>query len=126
MLVISQLNNKKLSIKSDYFYRGRIKEIPSAVFDHETKQWIIEQSALPILENNFKGELVYKTPRWVILNQPMPDMSDMYKIPDPPIQLPALKLKPYDFQDYGIRFMVDRIINKRFVLNSDDVGLGNI
>jgi len=124
MLVVTQLNNKKLSIKSDYFYRGRIKEIPSAVFDHETKQWIIEQSALPILENNFKGELVYKTPRWVILNQPMPDMSHMYKIPGPPIQIPVLKLKPYDFQDYGIRFMVDRIINKRFVLNADDVGLG--
>lgn len=124
MLVVTQLSNKKLSIKSDYFYRGRIKEIPSAVFDHETKQWIIEQSALPILEKNFKGELVYKTPRWVILNQPMPDMSHMYKIPGPPIQLPSLKLKPYDFQDYGIRFMIDRIINKRFVLNSDDVGLG--
>ena len=124
MLTITQLFNKKLSIKADYYYRDRIKKIPTATFDPNTKQWIIEDFMLGTLENNFAGELVYKTPRWVILNQPMPDMSAMYKISDTSITAPTLKLQPYDYQDYGIRFMVDKILQEGFVLNADSVGLG--
>ena len=124
MLTITQLPNKKLSIKADYFYRQRIKEIPTATFDSVTRQWIIEDFMLGTLEHHFNGELVYKTPRWVILNQPMPDMSAMYQISDVSITAPQLKLKPYDYQDYGIRFMIDKILQKGFVLNADDVGLG--
>ena len=126
MLVITQLPSGQLSIKSDYFYRDRIKSIPTAQFNPDTKQWVIESFMLGTLENNFKGELVYKTPRWVILNQPMPDMSKMYEITDKSIVAPTLKLKPYDYQDYGIRFMIDKILKNGFVLNADDVGLGNI
>ena len=124
MLVITQLPSGQLSIKSDYFYRDRIKSIPTAKFNPDTKQWVIESFMLGTLENNFQGELVYKTPRWVILNQPMPDMSKMYEITDKSIVAPTLKLKPYDYQDYGIRFMIDKILKNGFVLNADDVGLG--
>ena len=124
MLIVTQLLNKKLSIKADYYYRDRIKRIPTATFDPNTKQWVIESFVLGTLENDFKGELVYKTPRWVILNQPMPDMSAMYEISNKSIKTPELKLKPYDYQDYGIRFMIDKILQHGFVLNSDDVGCG--
>lgn len=124
MLVITQLPSGQLSIKADYFYKDRIKSIPTAKFNPDTKQWIIENFMLGTLEANFAGELVYKTPRWVILNQPMPDMSKMYEITDKSIISPSLKLKPYDYQDYGIRFMIDKIIKNGFVLNADDVGLG--
>lgn len=124
MLTITQLPNKKLSIKADYYYRDRIKKIPTATFNPNTKQWLIDDFMLGTLEVEFAGELVYKTPRWVILNQPMPDMSAMYQISDKSIQAPTLKLKPYDYQDYGIRFMIDKILQKGFVLNADDVGLG--
>lgn len=124
MLTITQLPNKKLSIKADYYYRDRIKKVPTATFDSNTKQWVVEEFMLGTLENDFAGELVYKTPRWVILNQPMPDMSAMYQINDTTIQVPQLKLKPYDYQDYGIRFMIDKILQEGFVLNADDVGLG--
>lgn len=124
MITVTQLPNKKLSLKADYFYRDRIKQVPTANYDPNTKQWIIESFMLGTLESNFAGELVYKTPRWVILNQPMPDMSAMYEITDKSIQTPILKLQPYDYQDYGIRFMVDKILKRGFVLNADDVGLG--
>lgn len=125
MLIITQLLNGQLSIKADYFYRNRIKDaVPSAMFDQNTKQWIVPFCTLGLLEKEFQGELVYKTPRWVMLNQPMPDMSAMYKISDSSIKSPALKLKPYDYQDYGIRFMIDKILKRGFVLNADDVGLG--
>lgn len=124
MLTVTQLNNGKLSIKSHYAYRHRIKAIPTATFDADRKEWVIETFMLGTLEANFKGELVYKTPRWVILNEPMPDMSQMYRIHDPTIRTPALKLAPYDYQDFGIRFMIDKILKHNFVLNADDVGLG--
>lgn len=126
MLVITQLQNKRLSIKANYFYKDRIKTIPTAQFDFDTKEWTIDQSMLLVLEQNFKGELVYKTPRWVILGQSAPDMTAMYQIKDTSIMAPALKLNPYDYQNYGIRFMIDKILSHNFVLNADDVGLGNI
>ena len=117
MLTITQLLNGQLSIKADYFYRNRIKDaVPSALFDQNTKQWIVPFCTLGLLEKEFQGELVYKTPRWVMLNQPMPDMSAMYKISDSSIKSPALKLKPYDYQDYGIRFMIDKILKRGFLI----------
>lgn len=124
MLIITQLYDGRLGIKADYFYRTRIKNIPTATFHPETKQWVVESFMLGTLEREFAGELVYKTPRWVILNEPMPDMSAMYQITDATIEAPKLKLNPYDYQDYGIRFMIDKILQKGFVLNADDVGLG--
>lgn len=124
MLIVSQLPSGHLSIKCDYYYRDRIHNIPTAYFNPSLKQWMIEPYMLGYLENEFKGELVYKTPRWVILNEPMPDMSEMYKISDKSIKCPDLKLKPFDYQDYGVRFMIDKILQNNMVLNSDDVGLG--
>jgi SNF2 family DNA or RNA helicase len=124
MLTVTQLASGRLGIKSHFMYRDRIKSVPTALWDPNLKQWTIDSFMLGTLERMFQGELVYKTPRWVILNQPMPDMSAMYEIKDKSIIAPALKLKPYDYQDYGIRFMIDKILQRNFVINADDVGLG--
>lgn len=124
MITVTQLPDGRLSLKSHYFYRHRIRNIPTSIFDPDTKRWIIMPSVLGMLEHDFQGELVYKTPRWVILGEPMPDMSYMYQITDKSIQAPALTLPPYDYQDYGIRFMIDKILQHGFVLNADGVGLG--
>ena len=124
MLTLTQLQNGTISIKTDYYYKDRIKKIPSARFDFNTKEWIIDMSMLFELETEFDGELVYKTPRWVMLNEPMPNFEAMYEIHNKNIAVPNLKLNPYDYQNYGIKFMIDRILNRGFVLNADDVGLG--
>lgn len=124
MITVTQLPDSRLALKSHYFYRNRIRQIPTAQFDGNIKQWIIQPTMLGMLEHYFTGELVYKTPRWVILNEPMPDMSKMYQIHDTSIKAPALNLSPYDYQDFGIRFMIDKIQQHGFVLNSDSVGLG--
>ena len=124
MITVTQLPNKKINIKAHYFYRERIKSLPTALFVPQTKEWTIEPFVFGILENKFQGELVYKTPRWVITVERMPDMSKMYQITDKSIKSPELKIKPYDYQDYGIRFMIDKIIQNGFCLNSDSVGLG--
>lgn len=124
MLVVTQLLDGRLSIKSDYFYKDRIKALPTAKFDQETKEWTIASCVIGTLEKNFAGELVYKTPRWVILNEPAPDMSKMYQISDKTIQASSLKLKPYDYQDFGIRFIIDKLNKYGFTILADDVGLG--
>lgn len=124
MLTITQRLDGNLSIKSDYFYKDRIKALPTAKFDQQTKEWTIASCILGTLESKFAGELVYKTPRWVILNQPMPDMSKMYQISDTSIKVPQLKLKPYDYQNFGIKFMIDKLNKYGFVILADDVGLG--
>lgn len=124
MLTITSTQNNKLSIKCHYFYKDRIKKIYSASFNPNTKQWEIDKRYLNQLEQEFQGELVYKTPRWVITGEPIPDMSRMYEITNKNIQTPSLKLKPFDYQDYGIRFMIDKILQNGFVLNADSVGLG--
>lgn len=124
MLTLTQLANKQISIKTDFYYKDRIKKIPGARFDFDTKEWIIPFEQLELLEQNFSGELVYKTPKWVMHNEPMPDMSKMYKLYNESIAVPAMKFKPYDYQAYGVKFMIDRILKRNFVLNADDVGLG--
>lgn len=124
MLTLTKLENSSISIKADYYYGWRIKKIPDAYFNFATKEWIIPIDMLDKLESEFNGELVYKTPKWVLHNQPMPDMEKMYRIKRTDIAVPEMKLKPYDYQSYGIRFMIDRIMEKGFVLNADDVGLG--
>lgn len=124
MLTITQLPSKNISIKCDYYYKDRIKRINGASFDFDTREWTIPFESIGMLESGFKGELVYKTPRWVIFNQPMPDMQNMYKFYNNDISIPSLKLNPYDYQRYGIKFMIDRVLRQGFVLNADDVGLG--
>lgn len=124
MLTLTQLPNSIISIKADYYYKDRIKKIPGAHFDYNTKEWLIGLDKLFELEDEFDGELVYKTPRWVILNEPMPNVEAMYEIHNKNITVPSLKLNPYDYQNYGIKFMIDRILDRGFVLNADDVGLG--
>ena len=124
MLTITQLPDKRLAIKCNYYYHNRLHNIPTAYFNPNIKQWIIEPYMLGTLEREFHGELVYKTPRWIILNEPMPDLSKMYEITDKSIKAPELKLKPYDYQDYGIRFMIDKLLQYNMVLNADSVGIG--
>lgn len=124
MLTVTQLASGLLGIKTNFFYKDRIKTIPTAKWNNDTKQWTIEKSALGYLEFEFDGELVYKTPKWVLHGEPMPDMSQMYKISDESIQVPDMKMKLYDYQQYGVRFMIDKMLKRNWVINADDVGLG--
>lgn len=126
MLVVEQhpIDKDILIIKFNYYYQyiRRIKTIPGATFKKDLKCWLIPLGALDYLELEFLGELVYKTPRWVITNEPPPDYSKMYQVPN--IQLPNLKLPLKDYQSFGVKFIVDRLLTNNFCILADDVGLG--
>ena len=125
MLITTMLNENFLSVQFNYCteYINRIKTIPGATFDGHMRKWVVPTGAFDYYEEEFKGEILYNTPRWIITGEKPPDYSKMYNI-DKSIKVPSLKVVPYDYQNFGIRFMIDKLKKQKFVINADDVGLG--
>lgn len=125
MLLVDLHGLDSLSVKFKYSraYIDRMREVPGSYFEKSSKCWIFPYSSLEIFEAIFKGEIVWKTPEWQIKSTPMPDLTLFYKV-DESIQVPQFKIKPYDYQEYGIKFMIDRLKTTGFVFNTDVVGLG--
>ena len=125
MLITTMLNENFLSVQFNYCteYINRIKTIPGATFDGHMKKWVIPTGAFDYYEEEFEGEILYNTPRWIITGEEPPDYSKMYSI-DKSIIVPSLKVAPYDYQNFGIRFMIDKLRNQKFIINADGVGLG--
>lgn len=125
MLVTEKISDEALSVKCNYSedYVERFHEVPGAYFDKIQKRWIVPIGAFFWFEETFKGEIIYKTPKWIILEEPMPDYTKMYRLNNK-IILPELKLKLYDYQKYGAKFIIDRLLKTSFVICADDVGLG--
>ena len=81
MITVTDKGNGFIYVKANYYYRDRLSKIYTAKYIPESKEWcMVKQAALDELLNEFEGELVFKTPLWVMKNLPMPDMSQMYKI----------------------------------------------
>lgn len=113
-----------LDIRCPYYATPELKQsCSSANFERERKLWHIAKYDLNNLTNEFKGQLYFKTPLWVITNSPMPDMSKVYRIVNP-ITVPDLKLTLYDYQKFGVKFMIDRMLMFGFVINADGCGIG--
>lgn len=126
MLTVTQSQDGQyLLIKAHYFYTQRIKSIPSSVWNPDGKFWQINSSYAYQLENEFHDEIYYKTPRWIIFNEQKPNYESLYHI-DSSVIAPSLipPYKLYDYQEYGVRFAIDRINKYGFCIIADDVGLG--
>ena len=108
---------------SDYHYRYRLRDIPGAAYYEDRKVWVFPMMSLPYLRAEFDGEIYFRTPLWKLLGEEKPEKKPLIFLGPVP-DVPALALKPYDYQADGIRFMIDRLNNKGFVLNGDGVGLG--
>lgn len=113
-------NGRDLSLKAHYEYRHRMHKI-GAVWDYTNKVYTVPKDDLYLVEAEFSGEIYYKTPRYKITGEPKPEQHFDF-VHD--ITVPKLKLKPYEYQNTGIKFMVDRILEMGFCLNGDSVGLG--
>lgn len=115
-------NGKFLLIGGGYIYGERLKKV-GARYDYDHKVWFIKRVYINAFEKEFHGEVYYKTPLWVIKNEPAPDYSAMYQVSSD-IKIPSLRLGLYNYQDFGARFMIDRILTHGFVINADGVGIG--
>lgn len=108
---------------SYYHDNHRLDGIPGVVKNDKGKFCVAPIQSLPFIRAEFDGEIYYKTPLWKLLGQERPEKRPVeYLGPEPVV--PALALKPYDYQIEGIKFMIDRLNNEGFVLCSDAVGLG--
>ena len=120
-------NNDFISIQLKYApaYIQRLKRIRGAQYDPSTKIWYLHRQMATTLDREFKGEILYITPRWQVLNLPSPDYRALYaNIPNYPVQLEHGH-KLYDFQLFGANFCADVAQRYGMALLSDDMGLGN-
>lgn len=123
MITIQQMGATHLSMRCHYAYRSRCHSIPGASFDYARKFWIAPISSLPYILKEFNGELYFKTPLWKLEgSRPDTEKKTLYLGPEPDV--PHLELRPYPYQERGIKYMIDRLNNVGFVLNGDAVGLG--
>ena len=127
MLITTLQPNGYLAVSFIYCqeYIDRIKCVQGAFYNSYLKTWLVPVSSFHQYEKIFYDEIVYNTPRWKITGESPPDYSKLYYV-NSNIHAPRMKLNPFPYQDYGIRFMLDRLSTNKFVLNCDDMGLGNI
>lgn len=125
MLITELTPNKQVAVKCNYSksYVSRFRMLDTAYFDRNIERWVFDPSVIDDYCELFRGEIVWKTPLWFIKNKPMPDMKAMYEV-DNAMQIPASKINLYDYQRFGVRFMSKKLKDFGFVINADDVGLG--
>ena len=132
-----------ISMKCNYAYRERCRQIPGAEFNKALKVWQVPILSLPYIECEFYGELYFKTPLWKLKGEPKPEKAPLEFFHEP-VKIPKLALEPFDYQKEGIQFMIDRLRKAKpsdfdengnpiktpvlhglgFVLQADGVGLG--
>lgn len=122
-MITLSLKDDKLIMRCHYIYRHRCKSIPGAIFDGDIKAWTAPFSSLKDIQREFSDELYYKTPLWKLEGKGEPEKGEL-KLIGKPVDVPELALEPYEYQEEGIKFMIDRIDNVGFTLNADGVGLG--
>ena len=126
MIIVEQDMSGNLICSFKYYpdYISRMKSVGGR-FDPGTKKWTVSLNKYSDLLKTFKGELMFKTPQWEIEGKEPPDYSYLYEL-DNPIDVEKLgfKLKPFKYQDFGIKFTVDRLLKYGMSFIADDVGLG--
>lgn len=126
MIIVEQNELGLIELSFKYYpdYITRVKQL-GARFNPENKTWAIDNSLINKLEELFKGELYYKTPKWEITGEKAPDYSQMYTFENEcSIKDIGFKLKPFNYQEFGIKFLVDRLNKNGMAFIADDVGLG--
>ncbi|MCX7610278.1 MAG: DEAD/DEAH box helicase [Ignavibacterium sp.] len=111
-----------LSFKPIPYYLNRVKQILGAKYISAEKTWHIPKSCVEDVEEMFKGEIIWKTPKHVVKNEPAPPLPDYYK-EIPKHKIPTT-LPLYSFQEFGANFMVWNAINVGFSILADKMGSG--
>ena len=126
MLAVKLINDDFLSVKIKYApdYIQRLKRMPNIQYDPESKIWYLHRGSAVRLDKEFRGEILYITPRWQMLNLPSPDYRAIYaNIPNHPVTLENGH-KLYDFQLFGANFCAHTSKLYGMALLADDMGIG--
>jgi len=126
MIIVEQdmLGSLLCSFKYYPDYITRMKSIKGQ-FDPTTKKWILPQSQFSALKQTFAGELYFKTPEWEIEGTEPPDYSHLYSFTTScDTSKLGFKINPFNYQVFGIKFLVDRLETLGMSFIADAPGLG--
>lgn len=125
MITISKINEEYFFIKFGFSeqYFNRVRRIPNSYYDNELKGFFLPLSQYKEFKELFYGEYVFKTSKYDFPGEVMEDYTNKYELKKQ-YNLPSLKFNPYKYQAYGINYMLNKLEDKGYVLNSDGVGLG--
>ena len=125
MITVEALKNDTIKVSFKYYedYINRIKQVPGAHFDKDTKSWVIPKFSLIMLEEIFEGELYFKTPLWKIKGLPRPEYEIKLNVD---YEVPKLSngMKPFKYQEFTYNYMMNKLEENGFTLNTLSVGLG--
>ena len=107
MVTVQQIDKNRITLRCHYAYRQRCHDIPGASFDYAHKVWIAPVRSLDAVMDSFKGEIYWKTPLWRIRGEAAPPKKEVSYFGPEPV-LPDLNLRPYRYQETGIKFMINR------------------
>lgn len=117
-------NEIEIRFKYNSSYITRLKAIGGCAFNAEEKCWTMSELMFPALQDEFEGEIMYMTPRWMITGEEPPDYNKIYshvsKV-EPQLKAPY---KPYPFQSFGANFLATMAIKYGFGCLFDDMGTG--
>lgn len=125
-MITVDLNNDLLLLSFKFYppYVSRVKRL-GALFDHTNKIWYMKKQDIELLCKEFEGELLFNFPEWKLRGHNPPDYSKFYTIENPiDIKKLEFKLKPFKYQEFGIKFLVDRISKYSMAFIADSMGLG--
>lgn len=130
MIIVDELSKSYLSVTFNYSktYVGLMrqirKQVSDVMYNKKYNLWKVPKSGVDVLEEVIGDRVLWKTPKWKIFNLAKPDYKDLYEVDD--YDLPELNndISLFNYQEYTARFMIDRLLNHGFVINSMSVGLG--
>jgi SNF2 family DNA or RNA helicase len=94
----------QLNFKPVKYHLNRVKEIMGAKFNPDKKIWTVPMECFDEVEEVFKGEIIWVTPRHEITGEPPPPPPKFWsKIPRN--ALSTLKLPLFNFQVFGAQFL---------------------
>lgn len=113
----------EIKFKPVKYHLDRMKSIAGAKFYPDEKLWTLPIECFDDLEETFKGELIWVTPRYMITGEnPPPPPNFWAKVGNAPV--PGLKMPLYAFQVFGANFLAYVARMHGFGVLGDLMGLG--
>lgn len=129
MIIVDEISKSFLSVSFRYcnLYVNLLRKVRKTdsrvTYKKKYNYWVVPKETIDELERVCSNRLVWRKPKWKILNLPKPNYEELYKTED--YELPKLKnASLYNYQEYTAKFMIDRLDNYGLVINSMSVGLG--
>ncbi len=125
-IFLNKKNEDLLQITMPYFmpYIKRIRKIDGARWNDEEQIWEIPIESAEDFDIEFEDEIIYQIPRHELLDDIDPPKAPAIFKEVKKVKVKGLKIKPYDFQQFGINFLAHSLKKQKIALLGDLMGTG--